>query len=285
MKISIEKYHSLGNDYLVFDPNENQLSLNPKNVAILCNRNTGLGSDGVLEGPFMEEGQISLKIWNPDGSIAKASGNGVSIFAKYLKDKGYIQKRNYTLITDGGPVEITYLSDDGKQSRVSMGKVSFWSDEIPVIGERRQVINEEMIFGKTMYPVTCVSVGNPHCVIPMHHISKELVCKIGEIAEGVKYFPETVNTEIMKVIDEKNVMIESFERGAGYTMATGTGACAAAAVARRLGLTGNKVTAQMPGGSLQIEVEEDWSVYMIGDVFYIAEIILSGEFSEKLKEV
>ena len=285
MKISIEKYHSLGNDYLVFDPNKNQLKLNPKNVAILCNRNTGLGSDGVLEGPFIEEGQISLKIWNSDGSIAKASGNGASIFAKYLKDKGYIQKENYTLITDGGPVEITYLSNDGNRLRVSMGKVSFWSDEIPVIGERRQVINEEMIFGKTMYPVTCVSVGNPHCVIPMHHISKELVCKIGEIAEGVKYFPETINTEIMKVIDENNVMIESFERGAGYTMATGTGACAAVAVARRLGLTNNKVTAQMPGGSLQIEVEEDWSVYMIGDVFYIAEIVLSDEFMKKLKVV
>jgi len=283
VKIRIEKYHSLGNDYLIFDPNENPLNLNPKNVALLCNRNTGLGSDGVLEGPFMEEGQISLKIWNPDGSIAKASGNGVCIFAKYLKDKEYIQKKNYTLITDSGPVEITYLSDDGNQSRVSMGKVSFWSDEIPVIGERRQVINEEMIFGKSMYPVTCVSVGNPHCVIPMHHISKELVCKIGEIAEGVKYFPETINTEIIKIVDENRVMIESFERGAGYTMATGSGACAAAAVAYRLGLTRNKVSALMPGGSLQIEVEEDWSVYMIGDVFYIAEIILGSEFAEKLK--
>ena len=285
MKISIEKYHSLGNDYLVFDPNENQLNLNPENVAILCNRNTGLGSDGVLEGPFIEEEQISLKIWNSDGSIAKASGNGVSIFAKYLKDKGYTQKKNYTLTTEGGSVEITYLSDDGNRLRVSMGKVSFWSDEIPVIGERRQVINEEMIFGKNMYPVTCVSVGNPHCVIPMHQLSKELVCKIGEIAEGVKYFPETINIEIMKVIDENHVMIESFERGAGYTMATGTGACAAVAVARRLGLTSNKVTAQMPGGSLQIEVEADWSVYMIGDVFHIAEIILSDEFVEKLKVV
>jgi diaminopimelate epimerase len=283
MKINIERYHGLGNDYLVYDPNENQVELNSRNVVLLCNRNTGLGSDGVLEGPFMEEGQISLKIWNPDGSIAKASGNGVSIFAKYLKDKGYAQKKNYTLITDGGPVEITYLSDDGNRLRVSMGKVSFWSDDIPVTGERRQVINEEMIFGKSMYPVTCVSIGNPHCVIPMQTISKELVCKIGEIAEGVKYFPETVNTEIMTIIDENNITIESFERGAGYTMATGTGACAAAAVAYRLGLTCNKVIVKMPGGSLQIEVEDDWSVYMIGDVFYIAKIILSNEFAEKLR--
>jgi diaminopimelate epimerase len=285
MKINIERYHGLGNDYLVFDPNKNQLTLNPKNVAMLCNRHMGLGSDGVLEGPFMEEGQMSLKIWNPDGSIAKASGNGVSIFGKYLKDKAYAQKKNYTLLTDGGPVEITYLSDDGNRLRVSMGKVSFYSDEIPVIGERRQVINEEMIFGKSMYPVTCVSVGNPHCVIPMVGISKELVCEVGEITRGIKYFPETINVEIMKVLDRNNIMIESFERGAGYTMATGTGACAAAAVAYRLGLTCNKVIVQMPGGNLQIEVEDDWNVYMIGDVFYVAKIILSSEFAEKLRLV
>ena len=285
MKISIEKYHGLGNDYLVFNPIENQFNLNPKSVALLCNRNIGLGADGVLEGPFVEGEQISLKIWNSDGSTAKASGNGVSIFGKYLKENGYTQKKNVTLMTDGGPVEIIYLSDDGNRLRISMGKVSFWSDEIPVIGERRQVINEEMVFGKSMYPVTCVSIGNPHCVIPMLNISKELVCKIGEIAEGVKYFPETINTEIMKIINENHVRIESFERGAGYTMATGTGACAAAAVARRLGLTGNKVMVQMPGGSLEIEVEEDWSVYMIGDVSYIAKNILSSEFAEELRTV
>ena len=285
MKISVERYHGLGNDYLVFDPNKNELKLNPENVAMLCNRNMGLGSDGVLEGPYVDEGEISLRIWNPDGSTAKASGNGVSIFAKYLKDKGYAQKKNYTLITDGGPVEITYLSDDGNRLRVSMGKVSFWSDEIPVTGERRLVINEDMVFGKTMYPVTCVSVGNPHCIIPMHSISKELVCKIGALAEEVKYFPETVNTGIMKVIDENNIMIESFERGAGYTMATGTGACAAAAVAYKLGLTCNKMVVQMPGGSLQIEVDDDWNVFMIGDVFYIAKITLSSEFVEKLRVV
>ena len=286
MKVSIEKYHSLGNDYLVFDPNKNQFELNPKNIAMLCNRHTGLGADGVLEGPFMEEGQMSLKIWNSDGSIAKASGNGVSIFGKYLKDKAYAQKKNYTLITDGGAVEITYLSDDGSRLRVSMGKVSFWSDEIPVIGDRRQVINEEMIFGKSIYQVTCASVGNPHCVIPMHVISKELVCKIGEvIEEGVKYFPETINIEIIKVIDRNHMEIESYERGAGYTMATGSGACAAAAAAYRLGLTCNKMIVQMPGGNLQIEVEEDWNVYMIGDVFYVAKITLSSEFAEKLRMV
>lgn len=282
MQIVLEKYHGLGNDYLVFDPNKNELELNEANVKMICNRNVGLGSDGILEGPLLGE-HLAVKIWNPDGSVAEKSGNGVRIFAKYLKDAGYVQKKNYELMTDGGIVEITYLNEEGSRLRISMGKLSFVSEEIPVIGERREVINEDMVFGNNLYPATCVSVGNPHCVIPMQEISKELVCKIGVHSESARYFPERVNTEIMKVTDRNNIAIETYERGAGYTMATGTGACAAAAVAYKLGLTENKMLVHMPGGDLQVEIADDWNVYIIGDVFYIAEIKLSTEFSEMLR--
>ena len=282
MQILLEKYHGLGNDYLVFDPNKNELELNEANVKMICNRNVGLGSDGILEGPLLGE-RLAGKIWNPDGSVAEKSGNGVRIFAKYLKDGGYVQKKNYELMTDGGIVEITYLNEEGSRLRISMGKLSFVSEEIPVIGERREVINEDMVFGNNLYPATCVSVGNPHCVIPMQEISKELVCKIGVHSESARYFPERVNTEIMKVTDRNNIAIETYERGAGYTMATGTGACAAAAVAYKLGLTENKMLVHMPGGDLQVEITDDWNVYITGDVFYIAEIKLSTEFSEMLR--
>lgn len=282
MQILLEKYHGLGNDYLVFDPNKNELELNEANVKMICNRNVGLGSDGILEGPLLGE-RLAVKIWNPDGSVAEKSGNGVRIFAKYLKDAGYVQKKNYELMTDGGIVEITYLNEEGSRLRISMGKLSFVSEEIPVIGERREVINEDMVFGNNLYPATCVSVGNPHCVIPMQEISKELVCKIGAHSESARYFPERVNTEIMKVTDRNNIAIETYERGAGYTMATGTGACAAAAVAYKLGLTENKMLVHMPGGDLQVEITDDWNVYITGDVFYIAEIKLSTEFSEMLR--
>ena len=282
MQIVLEKYHGLGNDYLVFDPNKNELELKEENVKMICNRNVGLGSDGVLEGPLLGE-HLAVKIWNPDGSVAEKSGNGVRIFAKYLKDAGYVQKKNYELMTDGGIVEITYLNEEGSRLRISMGKLSFVSEEIPVIGERREVINEDMVFGNNLYPATCVSVGNPHCVIPMQEISKELVCKIGVHSESARYFPERVNTEIMKVTDRNNIAIETYERGAGYTMATGTGACAAAAVAYKLGLTENKMLVHMPGGDLQVEIADDWNVYITGDVFYIAEIKLSTEFSEMLR--
>ena len=282
MQIVLEKYHGLGNDYLVFDPNKNELELNEANVKMICNRNVGLGSEGILEGPLLGE-HLAVKIWNPDGSVAEKSGNGVRIFAKYLKDAGYIQKKNFKLYTRYGEAAVTFLNEDGSRLRVSMGKISFWSDEIPVTGEKREVINEDMVFGRTLYPVTCVSIGNPHCVIPMREISKPLVCKIGDYSEIARYFPNRINTQIMQVMDKENIAIEIFERGAGYTRASGTGACAAAGVAYKLGLTNSKVIVHMPGGELQVEVEDDWNVYMTGDVFYVAKMTLSNEFAERLR--
>ena len=250
---------------------------------MICDRNVGLGADGVLEGPILKEDGMHVKVWNPDGSESETSGNGVRIFAKYLKDAGYVQKKNFKLYTGNGSVEVTFLNEDGSRLRVSMGKLSFWSDEIPVIGERREVINEDMVFGRTLYPVTCVSIGNPHCVIPMREISKPLVCKIGDYSEIARYFPNRINTQIMQVMDKENIAIEIFERGAGYTRASGTGACAAAGVAYKLGLTNSKVIVHMPGGELQVEVEDDWNVYMTGDVFYVAKMTLSNEFAERLR--
>ena len=252
-------------------------------MRLICDRNEGLGSDGVLEGPVIREDGMFVKVWNPDGSESETSGNGVRIFAKYLKDASYVQKKHFTLYTGNGPVEVAFLNEDGSRLKVSMGKLSFWSDDIPVTGERREVINEDMVFGRTLYPVTCVSIGNPHCVIPMREISKPLVCKIGDYAEIARYFPNRINTQIMKVIDKEHVAIEIYERGAGYTLASGTGACAAAGVAYKLGMTNSKVIVHMPGGDLQVEIEDDWNVYMTGDVFYVAKLTLSNEFTEKLR--
>ena len=285
MNVVLEKYHGLGNDYLVFDPNKNEMELNEENVRLLCDRNYGIGAEGILEGPVFETEQMGVRIWNPDGSKAEMSGNGDRIFAKYLKDAGYIQKKNFKLYTRYGEAAVTFLNEDGSRLRVSMGKISFWSDEIPVTGEKREVIIEDMVFGRTLYPVTCVSVGNPHCVIPMREISKNIVCKIGDYSECAKYFPHRINTLIMKVIDKENIAIEIYERGAGYTLASGTGACAAAAVAHKLGMTNNKVIVHMQGGDIQVEVEDDGTVLMTGDVFYVAKNTLSCEFTENLRSL
>ena len=138
-----------------------------------------------------------MTIWNPDGSQTENSGNGIRIFAKYLKDADYVQKKDITIYTAEKEIEIHYLNEEGTRLKASMGKVSFWSDEVPVEGPRREIINETMVFGHIPYPVTCLSIGNPHLVILMDEISKDLVCRIGKYSETAKQFPEKINTQII----------------------------------------------------------------------------------------
>ena len=283
MRLIVEKYHGLGNDYLVYDPNKNKMELNPANVQLMCNRNFGVGADGVLEGPVISEDRISMGVWNPDGSIAEKSGNGVRIFAKYLKDAGYVQKKDFTIYSSGGEAAIHYLNEEGTRLKASMGRASFWSSDVPVEGPRREIINETMVFGRIPYPVTCLSVGNPHCVILMDEISKDLVCRIGKYSESARQFPEKINTQIMKVLDRTHIQTEVYERGAGYTLASGSGCCAAAAAAYRLGLTDPKMVVQMPGGTLEIEIDEQGVVHMTGDVGYVGTMKLGNHFTEQLR--
>ena len=283
MRLIVEKYHGLGNDYLVYDPNKNKMELNPANVQLMCNRNFGVGADGVLEGPVISEDRISMVVWNPDGSIAEKSGNGVRIFAKYLKDAGYVQKKDFTIYSSGGEAAIHYLNEEGTRLKASMGRASFWSSDVPVEGPRREIINETMVFGRIPYPVTCLSVGNPHCVILMDEISKDLVCRIGKYSESARQFPEKINTQIMMVLDRTHIQTEVYERGAGYTLASGSGCCAAAAAAYRLGLTDPKMVVQMPGGTLEIEIDEQGVVHMTGDVGYVGTMKLGNHFTEQLR--
>ncbi|WP_312426689.1 diaminopimelate epimerase [Lacrimispora sp.] len=283
MNITLEKYHGLGNDYLIFDPNKNELELTAESVRLICNRNFGVGSDGLLVGPILGQDKLELKILNPDGSKAELSGNGVRIFGKYLKDAGYVQKNRFIVNTLSGQQTIQYLNETGTKIKVSMGKLSFYSDEIPVTGPRREVLNETMMFGSIPYRVTCVAIGNPHCVIWLNDISKELACRIGKHSETADYFPEKINTELLKVVDRTNIEIEIYERGAGYTLASGTSGCAAAGAAYRMGLTDPKMYVHMPGGVLEVEIEKDGGVLMTGEVGYVGRFTLSHEMTEELR--
>ena len=278
MNLRFEKYNGLGNDYLVYDCNKNSKKLNTDAIKLICNRNFGLGSDGILIGPIIKNNKISVKIVNPDGSIAEKSGNGVRIFAKYLKDAGYVKENEFNLNTLGGLVKVKYLNNKGTLMTVSMGKLSFDSNDVGTINTPQKTVNIPLIFGDKSYKCTCVSIGNPHCVIPMKEISKEKVCEIGRFSETAKYFPNRINTQIVKVIDRNNISIEIFERGAGYTLASGSSSCAAAGAVYKLGLVDNDITVHMPGGSLKIQIEKDMNVFMTGTVSYVGTMILSNEF-------
>lgn len=271
-KCILEKYHGLGNDYLVLDPNLNSIKLTEEKIKKICNRNFGVGSDGILYGPILKDNKIKVRIFNPDGSEAEKSGNGVRIFSKYLLDKGYVKEKTFILSTLGGDVKIEYLDKDGEKIKVAMGKVTFESEEIPVSGEKRKVINETFNFKGKEYKGTCVSIGNPHCVIPMKNISKNLAESLGPYVENYKEFPNKINMQLLEVIDRNNIKIEIYERGAGYTLASGSSSCAASCAAYELGLINNKVKVHMPGGVLDIEILKDKMVYMTGPVEYICHI-------------
>ncbi|MDD3219732.1 MAG: diaminopimelate epimerase [Lachnospiraceae bacterium] len=276
--IKMSKYQGLGNDYLVLDPNKNKTQLVGKRISLLCKRGFGIGADGILYGPILDGDKISVKIFNPDGSETAASGNGIRIFAKYLMDQQYVTSRNFTVYTDNGPLHVESLNDRGTECKVEMGKATFVSTEIPVTGEEREVVNEPFLFHDQLYNATCTSVGNPHCVIMMENVSKETVKDLGPYVENAPQFPNRMNLQIIKVIDRANIQMEIYERGAGYTLASGTGSCAAAAVARRLGLVDKKVNVHQPGGTIEIETMEDGTMYMIGSVEFIADLSVAEEF-------
>ena len=164
-EIILRKYHGVGNDYLIFDPKKNDVVLNERLIRQLCRRNIGVGADGILYGPVMEDKKIKVRIFNPDGSEAEKSGNGIRIFSRYLKDAGYVKERQYYLTTKAGETLVTFLDDAGSCMRVDMGYAVFEAEQIPALGFEGEVVGESIFFCDNFYNATCVSMGNPNCVI------------------------------------------------------------------------------------------------------------------------
>ena len=276
--IIMSKYQGLGNDYLILDPKKNEVQLQGKKVALLCQRGFGLGADGVLYGPVEIEGKLGVRIFNADGSESAISGNGVRIFAKYLMDQGYITEKKFDIETMAGTIHVECLNSRATEFKVNMGKPSFISSDIPVSGEVREVIRESFVFHGKEYKATCLTVGNPHCIIFTDNVSAEAVKNLGPYVENADEFPERMNLQICHQIDKGNLDIEIWERGSGYTKASGTGSCAAAAAAYKLGLVESRINVNQPGGMIQIDIEEDGTIYMTGTVGYIADMSIAESF-------
>ena len=274
------KYHALGNDYLVLNPSDLAGELDAFRIQRICHRNFGVGSDGILLGPLeSKEGDFGLRIFNPDGSEAEKSGNGLRIFSRYLWDRGLVKENPFTIMTPSGRVEST-VKAGGRSVTVQMGQVSFDSTRIPVKGGAREVLNETMVLEGEKLRYCAATVGNPHCVVLREQVSEEVARRLGPLIEKDPRFPNRTNVQFMKVLDPSHIQIEIWERGAGYTLASGSSSSAAAAVAHRLGLCGNRITVRMPGGDLDIRISENFSVQMTGPVTKIAEGTLSPEMFE-----
>jgi len=271
------KYHALGNDYLVIDPKDCPAPPTAAQIKVICHRNFGVGSDGILLGPLpSDQARFALRVFNPDGSEAEKSGNGLRIFSRYLWDRHLVKDEEFAIQTQGGVVKSRVL-DGGKTVRVEMGQVSFWSDKIPVAGPRREVINEKITVGGRTFSFCAATIGNPHCVIPLPEINAGLTKQYGPLLETHPNFPKRTNVQFLKVLDRENIQIEIWERGAGYTLASGSSSSAAAAVARKLGLCEPSITVRMPGGKLAIEISSDFDILMTGPVTKVAEGIIAAE--------
>ncbi len=278
------KYHALGNDYIIMDPQKTYIQLTPERISMICHRHYGIGADGILFGPLFEDDKTGFRIFNPDGSEAEISGNGIRIFSRYLVNSNYVIESEFVLSTKSGDFGIEILRKDGSLVKVDMGLVTFKSDQIPVDGESREVINEEIAVNGETYAATCCAIGNPHCVIPADDISPDMARRIGPGVENHPLFPNRINVELMKVIDRSRIEIEIWERGAGYTLASGSCACAAASAAYRNGLVDERIDVKMQGGILEIIINENGRVHLIGAVSSVAEGNFTYEMWKRITE-
>ena len=280
------KSHGLGNDYIVLDQSKLSFKLTPDITKLICHRNYGVGSDGILLLTAVENDKFGLRILNPDGSEAEKSGNGLRIFSKYLYEYGYTKNTKFQIDTLGGLVtsELEISDDLVRFVTVEMGTAEFNSTRIPVEGEEREVVNEELRINGDMFKFTALSVGNPHCVIFNDDLDIEYVKKVGPLIETHPMFPNRINVQFVKVTSGSTVEILIWERGAGYTLASGSSSCAVAAACVKNELTGNDVTVEMPGGTLDISVRDDWSIKMRGPVEEVAHGTLSPDLVERLEK-
>ena len=276
------RYHALGNDYLVMESEDLSHPLTKAIVQRICHRHFGVGSDGILlHEPRHRDGTFTLRIFNPDGSQAEKSGNGLRIFARYLWDRGLVSSGQFKVDTAGGRV-LCLVSEHGREVTVDMGQVSFFSEKIPVTGAPREVLREAIEVGGEEVTFCAATVGNPHCVVLNVEPTKKNAERLGPLLENHPLFPNRTNVQFLKVLSPSSIQIEIWERGAGYTLASGSSSSAAAAVAHRIGLVGNEVQVVMPGGSISISIGSDYSIRMKGPVTRISEGQL---FEEALEEV
>ncbi len=260
------KSHALGNDYIVIDPKTLSFPLTARSIRLICDRHLGVGSDGILAAAPSKKADFGLRIYNPDGSEAEKSGNGLRIFARYLYDHGVTTKTRFTVDTPGGVVEVVLHLRGRSVDRITveMGPATFRSERIPVAGPPRDVVDETIDVNGQRLAITAVSVGNPHCVVFVPDLARVDLHRLGPQLERHTLFPNRTNVQFAQVHSRTRVAARIWERGAGETLASGSSACAVAAAAVRKALVDRSLTVAMDGGDLEIAVSADWEIRMTG---------------------
>jgi diaminopimelate epimerase len=271
------KMQGMGNDYIYFNGFEEKID-DPNSLSIrLSDRHFGIGGDGIVIILPSEIADFRMRMFNADGSEGKMCGNASRCIGKYVYEKGLTKKTEVTLETLSGIKKLSLTVNNGKvvSVTVDMGKAEFKADKIPVTADTDEVVNQPISMGGKGWHMTCVSMGNPHCVIFTDNVKDMELEKIGPLFENAPIFPERINTEFVRVIDEKTLEMRVWERGSGETLACGTGACATVSAAVKNGICkpDTFVKIKLLGGELNIKYCSNGTVLMEGG----AEFCFEGE--------
>lgn len=266
--LQFTKMHGLGNDYVYMDAINQKIEKRSELAKFVSDRHFGVGSDGLILICPSEKADFRMQMFNQDGSEAEMCGNGIRCVGKFVYDKGLTNKETITVETLAGIKTLVMTAKNGKieTARVDMGKPILEPEKIPVISDENPVKNLKLNEGEKEFTFTCVSMGNPHAVTFIKEdVNKFDICKYGAKLEINNVFPKKANIEFINVIDDKTLKMRVWERGAGETLACGTGACASVVAAILNGYTKRDVTVHLLGGDLKIKWDEnDNHVYMTG---------------------
>ena len=279
--------HGLGNEYIVMESSNIDFQFTKQAIIRLCNIHFGIGSDGIVMMVPSAKADFGFRVYNPDGSEAEKSGNGLRILCKYLYDYGLARSRQFSVetLTDTVYAEIVE-EEKGKASmiRVDMGKAIFTSRNIPVNSDQPEFIGQKIMAGDREFEVNCVSVGNPHCVVIKQELDENEIRTYGPLIENHQLFPNRINVQFARVLSDHDAEILIWERGAGYTLASGSSSCAASCILVKRGLINGDLTMHMQGGTLKIQIDESWNIRMTGEVREIARGVLASELLEDLNK-
>ena len=272
------KMQGIGNDYVYVNCFEEDIK-NPSELSIaISDRHFGIGSDGLIMIMPSPAADARMRIFNADGSEAQMCGNGIRCVAKYLYEYGIKKSDRMTIETAAGlkTIELTVVNEDVTQIKVEMGTPELLRNEIPMLGENKQVVNEPLQVNDSVLYVTCVSMGNPHCITFVDDVDSIVLDVTGKAIENHELFPERINAHFVQQISANKVKMRTWERGSGETLACGTGAVATGVACVLNNLTERIISTQLPGGELVVEWTDDNKTYMTGP----AEIVFTGQWDE-----
>lgn len=284
MKFTFSKWQGIGNDFILIDclgNHDNPPEYYVQGAKALCDRHFGIGADGVLLVLPSDKADVRMQIINADGSEAEMCGNGIRCFARYVYEQGYVKSERFTVETGAGILIPEIIKEKAGLSmvKVDMGEPVLEGEKIPVSGYgMNRIISENITVQGREFKMTCVSMGNPHCVVFVEDAENFPIYEFGPYFEKHEKFPRKINTEFVQVIDKQHLRMRVWERGAAVTLACGTGSCATLTAAVLNGLTDRKAEIQLDGGQLLVEWGEDNHLYMTGP----AEKVWTGCWAKEL---